>query len=502
MTPGMSGIQMCLRVVSSGAASPRAESSARATADKTTASAKRRATIRSLGLNYRCDADSHIMITLLLAMPVLGLATKMMTVPADTVSKSIVASIDARRLKQSIRASTDGGRLKKDGHRRSPSTTSSYASNTSLTLGEFRSRSCKRQLWMLGVDLRSTASFLGKPSATYAQALLLALNSARKAAPSLVPVVMLAGERRETPVPLVQAFEQLGALVLFHKLSFRADIDAVTRSSMCKASKECQQWKRVTATFFRLDLAAALAAAFPHLDADVETGYVLWTDPDVVLLQDINSCTIPKPTLASLAGDTGHEVAASGAVIYWNVSAYSTIFPGLLRYAVKHSFSLFQYALDQHLLLGFIGTTGLLSILPDIYNYKPYWGSLPKQVYGANGEVALVHMQGPKLQTALCAFGLLEKRRGAHFREGKGEQLSAATNALRQCQNGSKVFSWIAQDLSHAFLADRGHMYKQVDFRIEQQWAHSECLPHLEAALPGACRRCDTCHSLCSCRPR
>jgi hypothetical protein len=36
----------------------------------------------------------------------------------------------------------------------------------------------------------------------------------------------------------------------------------------------------------------------------VELDYVLWTDPDVVFLQDLDSCVLPKPHILSIGPDS------------------------------------------------------------------------------------------------------------------------------------------------------------------------------------------------------
>ena len=64
--------------------------------------------------------------------------------------------------------------------------------------------------------------------------------------------------------------------------------------------------------------------------SEVETEYILWTDPDVVFLQDIGSCRLPRPHALSIGPDSDQGGIGNCGVIYFNVSAYTSIFDDLV----------------------------------------------------------------------------------------------------------------------------------------------------------------------------
>jgi hypothetical protein len=44
-----------------------------------------------------------------------------------------------------------------------------------------------------------------------------------------------------------------------------------------------------------------------------------------------------------------------------------------------------------------------MSLLPNTFNYKPYWGALQTgPLWGPYGEVAIAHTHGPKIEQVLC----------------------------------------------------------------------------------------------------
>ena len=177
---------------------------------------------------------------------------------------------------------------------------------------------------------------------------------------------------------------------------------------------------------------------------------------DVLFWQDINSCTLPKPTLLSLGADVAREQAASGGVIFMNVSAYSTLFPSLLKYAEQHEFGTESVALDQSLLLGYL--EGTQSLLPDIFNYKPYWG-MPEDIINCpSGRPVIVHMQGPKPSQAVCA--LEEYRRQQPSRDQLMKRIwPGRDDTLKACRLDHPHHVYTAWDVDYAYETDRGEMY-------------------------------------------
>ena len=157
-----------------------------------------------------------------------------------------------------------------------------------------------------------------------------------------------------------------------------------------------------------------------------------------------------------MGADVAHEQAASAGVIYMNVSAYSTLFPSLLKHAEEHEFGTEGVALDQSLLLGYLG--GTQSLLPDIFNYKPYWG-MPRDVIGCpSGRPVIVHMQGPKPFQAVCA--LKEYRRQRPSRDQLVQrEWPGRSETLKACRLDHPHHVYTAWDVDYAYEIDRGKMY-------------------------------------------
>jgi hypothetical protein len=60
---------------------------------------------------------------------------------------------------------------------------------------------------------------------------------------------------------------------------------------------------------------------------EVDLDYVLWTDPDVIFLEDIDSCTLPRPRILSVGPDAAMGGVGNCGVIYFNVETYTRMFP-------------------------------------------------------------------------------------------------------------------------------------------------------------------------------
>jgi hypothetical protein len=61
--------------------------------------------------------------------------------------------------------------------------------------------------------------------------------------------------------------------------------------------------------------------------SEVETDYVLWTDPDVVFMNNIDSCELPRPRILSIGPESEMGGIGNCGVIYYNVEAYEHVFP-------------------------------------------------------------------------------------------------------------------------------------------------------------------------------
>ena len=85
-----------------------------------------------------------------------------------------------------------------------------------------------------------------------------------------------------------------------------------------------------------------------------------------------------------------------------NTTAYTDTFSDFMEHAHVHGYSTESVALDQAMLKRYL--QGFTTLLPDLFNYKPYWGA-PQPVTGMpSGEPVIIHMQGPKPYRAVCAL--------------------------------------------------------------------------------------------------
>mmetsp|Transcript_24374 Transcript_24374/g.49912 ORF Transcript_24374/g.49912 Transcript_24374/m.49912 type:complete len:403 (+) Transcript_24374:279-1487(+) len=323
---------------------------------------------------------------------------------------------------------------------------------------------CKKTLWVIGLSLKDGGSFLNENSSVYEENLHVALQSAHVSAPSLYPVVVLMGQLEDYSSIRVDRIKDLGAQVVFHELSFKLVLEkSCEKNNGCRA--RVGKGSAALATYLKVDLPLILGKLGPELvdTSAVDMSYVLWTDPDVMLFKDINSCTLPRPPLLSIGGDTGHEVASSFGVVYFNVSAYRGVYREVLDFGRSNNFYVGHGALDQAFLMNFFDWR--ITLLPDTFNYKPYWGSFPKGPYKPDGEITLLHFQGPKMKRALCVMSFLNALQPPL----QSVRNSEVFQGLKTCgAEGPERFPGLAASLRHAFNSDKGSLYAEVSKRFER----------------------------------
>lgn len=144
----------------------------------------------------------------------------------------------------------------------------------------------KKIIWMSGMQLEGAhgaqAEYIANAS-TYLDAYLVALESAVTNAPSLVPILVVQGH---IDVALVDDLQAMGALVVQHSLSFRHKLQEYTPELITGL------W----GSYLRVDVPNIMPKVQRLVNpATVDTNYVLWTDPDVLFIQDVNSSMLPKP---------------------------------------------------------------------------------------------------------------------------------------------------------------------------------------------------------------
>ncbi len=218
----------------------------------------------------------------------------------------------------------------------------------------------KKVVWLSGMQLEGfngrQAEYIAN-SSSYLDSYAVALESALTNAPSLQPVLVIQGHIDDK---VVEDLKAVGAIVIRHTLSFRNKLQEYTPELITGL------W----GSYLRIDIPHIMPKIERLVDAQhVETNYVLWTDPDVIFLQDVNSSVLAKPRYLAIGPDASPDLAENGGVIYFNVSGYSEVFDDLMDWSEQHQFN-FRWV-DQSMLVGYFNQGGVqrISQLPNVFNW-------------------------------------------------------------------------------------------------------------------------------------
>ncbi|GBF93900.1 hypothetical protein Rsub_06899 [Raphidocelis subcapitata] len=396
----------------------------------------------------------------------------------------------------------------------------------SLTVRKF---TCKRLIWLTGLQVKTAdgndTNYMTS-SSSYLRYYASAVLSARERAPSLLPVLVVLNSM---PQDFVDWAESLGVLVLPHEVSFAqrmVNADSVMINLM--------------ASYARLDIPAVVekvlerlpeyqrrqdesALRDPHhgsrasgsggsgsssggggggdgggsgggaisVPRDVDLEHVIWTDPDVLFREDIDSCTLPRPPLVSIGPEIRPGSTLNCGVMYFNVAAYGEMLPAMLDYADSKNW---KFQTDQDLLLRFMNEADAapwrepwhrLTSLPDAYNYKPYWGEPEDGWLGLfqglqqKTKVAIVHTHGPKPNMTLCVVDYLSgvvKNKAAWF---PNDVLQFKQGIVDACNIHVALYlNEVLKIMAGAFKADGGAMYRWVLAEHQRLCPDACWLPH------------------------
>ncbi|KAL6047886.1 hypothetical protein QOT17_020015 [Balamuthia mandrillaris] len=282
----------------------------------------------------------------------------------------------------------------------------------------------KKLLWVSGLQDKTfdgSKSKFVETSDFYLRSYLVALLSAMGNAPSMLPLLVLQGDwsGRDS---FLNRVRELGATVVFHKLSFEQQL----RLQNGTAPHIDGMWGSLLKVDVHLimDEVAPLFGTLPaflpshpicfyneqfsvnlHKDPEeVDMDYVLWTDSDVIFQKDLNSISLPKPRLFSMAPDAGFNgVPENAGVFYLNVSAYASVSQELQAHANAKGW--FYDVADQGVFLDFFewGANGnFISPLPNTYNYRVYWGRPQPLFWSQALEPTIIHFHAVKPEFASC----------------------------------------------------------------------------------------------------
>ena len=323
---------------------------------------------------------------------------------------------------------------------------------------------CKRLLWLVGFQFKVSSGadvFYVADNAEYIRALKVAVLSARHKAPALLPVIVVTGPEPAAQTKFFKWLLRQGAHVISHSLSFQGSMGALGDDSQWAFSQHILgSWLRVDMPHVLNSIMQKLSAteSFQEAFVSVDREYVLWTDPDVIFQDKIDSCTLARPPVLSVGPELRMGWPENYGVIYFNISGYTEVFGDIMRFAKKRRF---HFDHDQNLFLEFWGTN--VTVLPSGMNWKPYWGNASMALPGPveHGHITIIHTHGPKLSTAICFFGQLEA--DAQARRDFDAILALQQCGLKRSPNGSKKWlEELADILLAAYQKDGGYLYREM----------------------------------------
>jgi hypothetical protein len=167
--------------------------------------------------------------------------------------------------------------------------------------------------------------------------------------------------------PFIAELRGYGVKVLFHRLSFA---DALARH----LPENIDYQAVARGAFLRFDIPCVYDGTDP---------LVLYTDADVMFRQtpDFRGYR-PEMIAAATEFNRGSRTDMNSGVMLINLPNFRAAHAGLVQFATEN----LKLGLDQEVLRAWLKHDYLL--LPDIYNWKPYWGP--------NAEAPIVHWHGPK----------------------------------------------------------------------------------------------------------
>ena len=190
-----------------------------------------------------------------------------------------------------------------------------------------------------------------------------ALQSAFSNAPSVLPLVVVDPSiiNDSRVQKLFDIIRPRGGIMAAHELTFVDDFDVNSH----------QYSHRGTYTRLEVGLVIVDLVLQGKIDSSkVDVDYILYADTDVLFLQDINSCSLHRPSIALIGPefDRGQVVdQANAGVMYLNVSAWNSHHSAIIQHGKSGSWEF--VALDQGLIRSYYSNS-MLEALPDGLNWK------------------------------------------------------------------------------------------------------------------------------------
>jgi hypothetical protein len=212
--------------------------------------------------------------------------------------------------------------------------------------------------------------------------------------------------------------------VINHELSFLdVLVEAVSRGWQTPA------WFAQLGAFMRLEVPLVMPNALRAYadDPDVIKDYALYTDSDVLFLNDVElDKPFTRPSFFSIGPQGDRGLAENTGVMFMNVSAFAQHHQALIDYGIEQKWST-DLAYDQGLLTGYAAERTIhIPVLPDTYNWKVSPGRLKndpmvlaswllndachvcKQGYWGGSKdidsIKIVHWHGPKPDRGISCY--------------------------------------------------------------------------------------------------
>jgi lipopolysaccharide biosynthesis glycosyltransferase len=194
---------------------------------------------------------------------------------------------------------------------------------------------------------------------------MVSLATARDTNPYIKPILLLHGFK----TPILQKCEALGAQIIPHKSILELGI----KSHYPNANV-------ALGTFLRLEIPKVIKSM------GIDDEFVLYTDCDVMFLGDVSNIINYCGDYFAVARESRDCVGMNAGVMVLRWRRLLLDFDTFMSFIRNNWHRVLRGPFDQQALSLFYGDR--CSALPDIYNWRPYWGF--------DSDVRVLHFHGPK----------------------------------------------------------------------------------------------------------
>ena len=237
----------------------------------------------------------------------------------------------------------------------------SYGDGSWYKLISNKDNQTKNVYWFTGLNTHNQNSYLN-----YIKMYKVAVITAKKTNPFLIPVLILDGEEDSH----IEELTKLGVTVINHRITFYDDL-----------KKHYGDDTIAYGAFLRVDIPIVCESL------DIKDDYVLYTDNDVMFMSDISDILDNKPSTFMCAGEftkVGKHWDMNSGVMWINWRYLKDTYNEFVEF-IKLNLSKFN-VYDQDAYKMFYNES--IERLNYRFNYKPYWGPF--------NDIKILHFHGPK----------------------------------------------------------------------------------------------------------